>query len=362
MNQEEIVKKTIKPALEFLEMIKSGNKVVIIHAHDNDSISSAAVMYRLIMRKFKMKPFLVSSGMNFSVTDDVFKKLKEIKPDFVIIVDIAQISKEIENKLNEYKVLSIDHHGPFEYEKIIYSNPRLFKKDIYLPASYICYKIYEHYYKSDEVSWVAGIGVLGDHGVTQCLDLFEKIKKNYPELVDDIEFIDEKLFDYSLIGKLTKIFDSARVVEGRYGAEVGAKVLTKNFSNKDPDVKKLLAWHEITNKEFKRLVSLFYKKREGVGKNILFFMFNSKLSIKSSIAGYLPQFFGDKILIVGQKEKGMYDFSFRRGPKVKTNLRDVVKKSIQDIPNATGGGHEAASAARIEVKYFEKFMKNLEHI
>ena len=93
--------------------------------------------------------------------------------------------------------------------------------------------------------------------------------------------------------------------------------------------------------------------------NIIFYEIPSKLFIKSSLSGYLVQFFDDKILVVAQKKDGKFDVSFRRGEKVKTDLNKMAKRAVVGIPDAEGGGHEAASGARIPVKYLAKFLKQL---
>jgi nanoRNase/pAp phosphatase (c-di-AMP/oligoRNAs hydrolase) len=121
----------------------------------------------------------------------------------------------------------------------------------------------------------------------------------------------------------------------------------------------LYGYFEIVEKEFKKLVANFNKKRKLVKKNIIFYEIPSKLAIKSSLAGYLVQFCKDEVLVIAQKFGDHIDVSFRRGENVKTDLNKMAKKAVKGIPDSQGGGHEAASGARIPAKYIAKFLKQL---
>jgi ribosomal protein S17E len=243
------------------------------------------------------------------------------------------------------KVLNIDHHIPKGYENIVYVNPRLHNKHAYIPVSYLCHKIYTKF--SDDMMWIAGIGVLGDHAVKNCLDLFQNIKRNYPELIGKAELIDEKLYENSLIGKLVRMVDSGRIVIGARGSLKTVEILINAKTFHDVlENKQLKKWNEISEKEFDRIIADFWKNRK-ILNNVMFYEIKSKYQFKSAVAGYLQQSFDDKILAVGQKEGIMLDVSLRRGMKVDTDLAELAMMVVGSIPGSSGGGHEAASAVRI---------------
>ncbi len=362
-----VVESTIGPAVDFINKIEAGDKVVIAHGHDNDSICSAAVLYRLL-KKFKgVDAELFSTKDNFALRDEDVDEIAKADPNHIIVVDIAHVtfSSHVVDTLSSNSSLVIDHHQPIKIPGVTYCNPREFEKKIYMPVSYIVYRIYEKFGDAGDVAWVAGVGVLSDHAVAIAGDLFEKIKKVEPRLIGETNLKEEDLYSYSVIGALAKIFDSARVVEGRVGSVLAARTLVKAKSYQEilnasgGDAAKLMAWSDLVRKEFKRLVADFNKKRKLVKGNIIFYEIPSKLFIKSSLSGYLSQFFADKVLVVAQKSDGRLDVSFRRGEKLKTDLNKMAKRAIAGIPDSEGGGHEAASGARIPVKYLSKFLKQL---
>lgn len=367
MIEKKVVESTIKPAIDFIDKIDSGDRVVIAHGHDNDSICSAVVLYKMLKNFKKVRAMLFATKDNFALRDEDADDVAKMEPDHIIAVDIAHASptSHVEKTLSSNDTLVIDHHEPIKVPGIVYCNPRNYDKKIYMPVSYIAYKIYEKFGDASDVAWIAGIGVLSDHAVSIAADLFEKIKDAEPKLLGQTILKEEDLFSYSILGTLAKIFDSARVVEGRIGSTLAAMVLSRAKSYdeiinpRNRDAEKLMNWSETVRKEFKRLVADFNKKRKLIKRNIIFYEIPSKLFIKSSLSGYLVQFYGDKILVVAQKIGSELDVSFRRGEDVKTDLSRLAKKAVGGIPGAEGGGHEAASGARIPVKYISRFLKQL---
>lgn len=365
--KQNLIGPTINPAVEFIEKIDSGGKVLIAHGHDNDSICSAVVLCKLL-RKFRSADIeLFSTKDNFALRDEDVDEITKLNPGHIIVVDIAHtdFSSHVVKTLSSTSSLVIDHHQPVKLPGVIYCNPRRFDKKIYMPVSYIVYKIFEKFGDASDVAWVAGIGVLSDHAVSVAGDLFDQIKKTNPRLIGVTKLKEEDLFSFSLIGTLAKILDSARVVEGRVGSVLAARALMNAQSYEDiigvrnADAAKLMRWNEIVRKEFKRLVADFNKKRKIIKRGVVFYEIPSKLFIKSSLAGYLAQFYKDKVLVVAQKLGGSFDISFRRGDDVKTDLNKMAKKAVKGISDSQGGGHEAASGARIPIKYMAKFLRQL---
>lgn len=361
-----LVEGTVKPAVDFINKIKSEERVVIVCGHDNDSICSAAVVSKMFTDVKKMTPQIFVTKDNFALTEDDMAEIEKLGPTHVIVLDIAHIaSKKVETSLASYKSLVVDHHQPLQLPGITYCNPRAYDPKIYMPVSYLVYKIYEKLGDPTDAVWIAAVGVLTDHGVSNAKDLFAFVKKNVSHLIGDTELNEKDMFTHSFLGTLAKILDSARIVEGRKGSQLTANFLANSqsyediFNDASADKCPLLYWSEMVKKEFKRLVSDFNRKRKLVKGKIIFYEFNSKMAIKSSLSGYLTQFYKDKILIISQKNGENFDISFRRGDNVKVDLNKLAKKAIAGIPNSEGGGHEAASGARIPVKYIAKFLKQL---
>ena len=364
--KSDVVRKTVVPAVEFFRKISPKDKVVVVHDEDCDGICSGTIL-NIILREFcKKNPAMVSTGWGTTLTKKLAKKILAQRPKRIIITDVAYMDTDLLKKLSgKSKILVVDHHTVKKYKDVVYCNPRLIDEDVYLPAAYLAYKISEILKsKNKKILWVAAIGILGDHGVENCKDVFLRTKKEFPELLGNSEIKSEKLFESSKIGLLTRIIDAGRVVKADVGATHTAKVLlsVKNYDEilepKNLATKKLAGWYGTVKKEFDRLVGEFKEKSIPIG-NALFFELKSKLRIKSTLASAVENFYDDKIIVIGQRTGKHYMISMRRGKNVDTDLDKLIRFAIKNIPGASGGGHPQASAGRILHKYKAVFLKNL---
>ncbi len=365
--RNEIVEKLVNAAADYLKRIKPSDNVLIVHAHDNDSICSAAIIYRMIRHLSEKEPKLFTTENNFSITESDAKKILKTKSDFIIVLDISDVRVDIATQLTKSSgVMIIDHHKPRGHARIVYVNPRIYDREIYLPTTYIAYKIYEKFLDPTGILWIAGVGTLSDMGMKYAEDLFSKIRLADKELVGDCRSIDEELFDNSTLGTLAKIIGSARDAKGLSGVELAMKVLTSAggykeiLEKKSSDSKKLFTYFELVEKEFKRIVDDFHKNKKQI-KNFLVYKIKSKMNIKSAIASYLPKFLDDKILVImlKEKEKDFVNVSFRRGKNVNVDLASLAVALVKGIPNSNGGGHPQAAGGGFPKKYMKSFMKNL---
>jgi len=354
------IKETISPAIGFIESIKPKDKIAIVHGHDSDSICSAAIIYKLIKKLLKADAELIVSELNSILTEKTFSKIKKMNPKHTIIVDIPDISVEILTKLrNASNVLVIDHHMPKGYVKIVYVNPRIYDRESYLPATYLCYKIYEDFFDIKDILWIAGIGTLADMGMKNCLDLFEKIKTVNNELVDDFKAVDETLIGKSLLGKLTQMIEGSMAVKDVAGSIFSLKILLESKNYKDVLKNRTLQeYYNLTEKEFKKTEDDF-KKNKKIIDSILLYEIKSKLKIKSSFASYARRSFDDKVVVVYQREGKYFNASLREGKDLEIDLDRLAKEGVRDIKDSEGGGHIRAAGCRVPTSQFKRFVENL---
>jgi len=296
------------------------------------------------------------------------KKISREKIKFVIFLDTSDVNQQHLDKIREYaKILIVDHHIPKKYYGINYVNPRLKKSKIYIPTTCLAYSIYESNKKN--MLWLAGVGILSDHGVRNCLHIFEELKRKNPDLIENVKsrnivFDENVLFDNSMLGMLTKIIDSGRVVKGIDGAKFVIKTLlkTNNYEKllygSAKQTETILRWYCISKKEMENLINDFEKRKKKIGR-VLFYEFKSKLKIKSSLAGTLSDKYKDKIIVISQLQRSNYKISMRRGKNLNVNLSKMIKTAISDIPGASGGGHPEAVGGTIPKKYMKFFLKNI---
>ena len=354
------IKELISPAVSFIKSFKPKDKIVIVHGYDVDSICSAAILYRLIKNEKNVKPMLQISESNSHLKDATLTKIKKLKPSHTIIVDIANIGVDVITKMRNFsKILIIDHHVPKGYAKITYVNPRMFNREIYLPATYVCYKIYEEFSNPKEIAWIAGVGNLGDMGLKNCPDLFNKIKTEYKELVDDLEQKDEILIEKSLLGKLTQIIDSGMVVKNKTGSIFALKILIDVKKYNDViDNKILSGYYKLVQSEFEKIKKDFEKNKK-ILDNIVLYEVKSTLKLKSNFASYIERSFDDKVIAIYQKDEDCFSFSLRKGKKMTIDLDNLAKEATRSIENADGGGHPDAAGMRVPIKELKPLVENL---
>ena len=367
---EKFIDNLVQPAINFIKTAKSSpSKTIIICDDDCDGISSSVLIAKCL-KNFEIIP-TYESQVSENITKKISSKKNKIK--FAIFLDTADIKQTILNKIKTHaKVLIIDHHVVKKYSGATYVNPRNEQSKVYIPTTCMAYSIYKKIgdkKNTKSVLWLAAVGVLGDHGVKNCRGIFEELKKENYELVENVktrgvEFDDDTLFDNSIIGMLTKIVDSGRVVRGVDGTEFVIKTALhtvdyeKFLAGSTKQTEKILGWYCVAKKELSRLLADFEKNKKQVG-NMLIYEFKSKLKIKSSFASSLSGKHHDKIIVILQEESDQYKISMRRGTSINVDLAQKIQAALSGIPGASGGGHPEAVGGRIPKKYLGQFLKNL---
>jgi len=368
---EKFIDNLVQPAIDFIKTAKSSpHKIIIICDDDCDGISSSVLIAKCL-KKFEIIP-TYESQVSENITKKISSEKNKIK--FVIFLDTADIKQTILNKIKTHaKVLIIDHHVVKKYSGATYVNPRNEQSKVYIPTTCMAYSIYKKICKKNgdkkNMLWLAAVGVLGDHGVKGCMEIFEELKKENYELVENVktrcvEFDDDALFDNSIIGMLTKIVDSGRVVRSIDGTEFVIKTLLRTtdyekfLAGSTKQTEKILGWYCATKKELGRLLADFEKNKKQVGC-MLIYEFKSKLKIKSSFASSLGGKHHDKIIVILQKESDQYKISMRRGANIDVDLAQKIQAALKGIPGASGGGHPEAVGGRIPKQYLQQFLKNL---
>jgi nanoRNase/pAp phosphatase (c-di-AMP/oligoRNAs hydrolase) len=79
------------------------------------------------------------------------------------------------------------------------------------------------------------------------------------------------------------------------------------------------------------------------------------MSVSSDLSNELSYKFPDKVIVVVYLIGAKANISSRG-----KNIREKILKAIEDLEDATGGGHEDAVGARIKVADLEKFKENLD--
>jgi len=341
-----LTKKQVKEIKEHLE--KAQNPVFFFD-NDQDGLCSF-----IILRKFCEKGKGVQVKSYPSMNKDYFRKVNELKADYIFILDKPIVEKDFfeEADKNNIPVVWIDHHE-IDRESIPkfvnYYNPLFNKKKSSEPVTHLCYQISGR----KEDLWLDIIGCTSDKFFSEH---YEEFKKTFPELaVDSNEPFD--ILYKSQIGKVAKILgfalkDTTTNVVNMMKFLIKAKnpydILEENPKN--------IAIHRRFSQIDKKYTQLLDKAKTLAthpGK-ILFFRYGGDLGISSELSNELNYNFPEKIILVARINGSTANFSARG-----KGIRKIVLKAIENIPDSRGGGHENAVGGQIKVEDIEKFMEKL---
>lgn len=341
---------TKKQVKEIKEHLNRAQNPIFFFDNDQDGLCSFLLFQRYLGRgkgvAIKSYPELLK---------DYFRKVNELKADYIFILDKPVVSKEFfeEAEKTNIPIVWIDHH--IIDKKTIpsfvnYYNPLQNKSKSEEPVTALCYQITN---KKEDL-WIAIIGCISDKFTPPFYDEFEE---KYPDLsVKSKEALD--IYYKSQIGRIARIFS------------FGLKDRTTNVINMIRFLIKSKSPYEIleeNNKNyslhhrFRQVESKYQKlfeKAISIGKKqgkILFFQYGGDLSISAELSNELRYFFPDKIVVVAYVKGAKVNISVR-GPK----SRNLLLEAIKDFEDATGGGHEDAVGGQIRIEDLEIFKKNLE--
>ena len=341
---------TEKQIDEIKEHLEKAQNPIFFFDNDPDGLCSYLLLSRWIN---KGKGVAVKSFPDLN--EGYFRKVDELSADYIFILDKPVVSNSFfeEAEQRNIPVVWIDHHEvPTNVPDFVsYYNPVMNKDGKNEPTTYLCYQISE---KKDD-SWLAVIGCISDKFVP---DFYEAFKIKYPDMaVDSKDAFD--IFYKSQIGKIARIFSFA------------LKDRTTNVVNMMRHLMKVTSPYDVLEENSKtyamhnryRQINVRYQKllekakMENADGKILFFQYGGELSISSDLSNELSYRFPGKIIVV------IYVTGVKANISVRgKNVRKLILEAIEDLEDATGGGHEDAVGARIRFDDLEKFREKLREL
>jgi single-stranded DNA-specific DHH superfamily exonuclease len=342
-----LTKKQIKEIKEHLE--KSQNPLFLFD-NDQDGLCSFLLLQRFIKRG-KGYPIKVSPKL----TKDYFRKVDELNSDYIFILDQPEVSEEFFEKVQEKNIplVWIDHHeikDNYIPKFIHYYNPAYNKKPSSEPTTALCYQITQ----KDQDLWLGVAGCVADHFIP---DFYTEFKRQYPELSTENKEAFGILYN-SEIGKISRILgfglkdrmsNVISMMKMLYKAKNPYDILNESKENKAV----LSRFYEV-EKKFNKFID---KAKKQSKEEILFFKYAGEISMSADLANKLNFLYPKKIIIV----------IYTKGPRANIsgrgkNIRELVLKAIQPLENSTGGGHENAVGAQINLNQVDDFEKNIKNL
>jgi len=332
------------------EHLEKAQNPVFFFDNDPDGLCSFLLLQRFL-GKGKGVPIKSFPGLD----ESYFRKISELNADYVFILDKPVVSEDFFNRVHEVNlpIVWIDHHE-VDKEKVPkfvdYYNPMYNEEKTNEPVTALCYQVNNN----KDLLWLAVVGCISDKFFP---DFYEEFKRKYPDLSNDSEDAFGVLFS-SQIGKIVQIFNFAlkdrttNVINMiRFLMEAKSPYDVLNECGKNRSMHKRF---EQINSKYQKLL----KKAVAVGRNsgrVLFFRFGGDLSISKDLSNELSYLFQDKYIVVAYV-KGNYANISARGE----NIRKAVLKAIDNLENASGGGHKDAVGARVQLEDLEEFRNIIE--
>ncbi len=340
LNQEQLNK--IKQTLE-----QSQNPLFFFD-NDVDGLCSFLILQRSLDRG---KGVAIKSFPDLN--DTYLRKVEELNPDLIVILDKPRVSQEFINQVLEKNlpIMWIDHHN-IQVEKDIVD------KIIYLnsypsaePTTYIAQKIFNR----QEDLWLAIIGCIGD---VYMPDFAKKFSQENPELFNSKLTAFDSLY-MTEIGKTIKILNFG-LKDTTTNVLNLMKLLKKATSPQDilqetPQTKYLHHHFNQINKEYTKLLEKAEAQKQE--DKLLFFTYAGPISMSSEISNELYFKHKEKIIVVAYKKQDTVNISMRG-----KNVLELTKKAIEGFEDATGGGHQDATGARIKTDDLDEFKKRVEEL
>ncbi|MBR9704820.1 DHH family phosphoesterase [Candidatus Pacearchaeota archaeon] len=335
---------------EIREHLEKAQNPLFFFDNDNDGLVSFLLLRRFIGRG---KGVAIKSFPDLSL--NYYRKVYELNPDYVFILDKPIVSDEFIEKVkkNNLPIVWIDHHNVKkpEIEGVSYYNP--FHNDgTNEPVSYICHKITEN--KKD--MWLTMIGNISDCYMP---DFYSEFYKKYPELGKKDPDSAFDLLYKSEIGKISRILDfslkdtTTNVVNMiRFMVDVKGPM---DILEENSKTKHILKRFDEINSKYQELIK---RARECEDDKLIYFQYGGSLSLSGNLANQLVYEYPGKYIVVVFINGDLANISLR-GPG---DVRELTNNAIKDIPDATGGGHKGATGAKMSISSLSKFKENIEKL
>jgi len=279
------------------------------------------------------------------------RKVEELNPDAVFVLDKAEISKEFIDALEEkgIPITWIDHHETKTVKELIVKTSYYTSYPASEPTTYIAQKIFN---RQDDL-WLAMIGCIGD---VYMPDFAEKFTEQNPELfnsgISAFEALNTteigkmtRMLNFGLMDSITCVVD---LIKYLFKASGPYDLLEENQETKHFH-KRYAQLNEFFNKQIDKAEDIFDEN-----SHVLFFTYSGSTSMSAEISNKLCYDHKDKLVVVAFKRQEKANISIRG-----KNALEITKQAIKGIEGATGGGHKEATGAMVPIDDFQKFKENV---
>jgi len=354
-------------AVEYLRDIEEDERVLIVNHWDMDGSSSSAIVSKILeeTRGRGADSVRIPENRKHQVGEGIERMIVEEGVEKLIVVDISvpadRVNELVEN--HGVEVLVIDHHD-FDRvpEKGILVNPRIENPGIYIPASKLCNDISKDF--GLDLDWIAGFGIIQDFGVNQAMELFEKLKRLYPN------YFPSNLNQHNLAkgcryGKYSSVMNVKPYKDTEKCSRLAFEVLTESrglkYVESNDAYSELYQYYEDVSDEIEKIKESFDSDKEVFeDRKLVFFTFESAFHINSSIATQVSIDSPEWIFVTVRLYDGDANVS-SRCQSGRVDLGGMLERSLPESAGreAEAGGHRKAAGASMDAEFVDEFKRNL---
>ena len=333
---------------EIRNQLETAQNPLFFYDNDVDGLCSFLILRRALDRG---KGVVIKSFPDLKA--QYTKKINELNPDTIIILDKAELSEEFVNHAEEkgIPIIWIDHHETKTPQKTIQKTSYYTSYPSAEPTSYIAQKIFNR----PQDLWLAIIGCIGDVYMPSFAKEFSQENPDLlPKNTDAFTALQTttigkmaRMLNFGLMDTTTNIL---KLIKYLFKATTPYDLLEENSSTKQFH-KRVNQLEEFFQKQIQKAESKFDPKSK-----VLFFTYSGNTSMSSEIANRLAFIHKDKLIIVAFLRPEKANISVRG-----KNALKITKAVTKNILGATGGGHEEATGAMVPISDFKKFKKEILH-
>ena len=329
---------------EIRERLEASQNPLFFFDNDNDGLTSF-----LLLKRFLDRGKGVAAKGSHSVEEVYYRKVDELKPDTIFVLDIPGISDEFLERAEQdnIPIVWIDHHdveAPTN-KNVTYYNP--FHNDkTNEPVSYLCHKIANR----PQDIWLAVIGCISDCYMPdfydEFIEKFPELGKADPDSPFDVLFSTEigkiaRILDFSLKDKTTNVL---KMIHFMSKAKGPMDILEENSTTRH-----ILRRYMELNTKYQAILK---KARDQFQEKMIFFRYSGDVSLSSNLANQISYEFPNKVIVVAYVNSSFANLSIR-GNLV--DVREMTLKAVEQLEGARGGGNKHATGARVNTDDLDKF-------
>lgn len=332
---------------EFISNLGS-EKVAIISHNDLDGIGSGKIVSEVVNADY------LDFVSYEDLTDGLIEKLKKEKIKKLILTDLMFDDINFVKKASKFfDVLWIDHHPFMEdvnSEKIVFLNPGGNNR---FCATYLCYYLFSKIENLEYFDWLVACACLSDFTIRENENWMREVFKKY----GDKSKIEPMSSEQGTVQNLKRDLEFA-IIYFRKSNELKkmAELITKNLIENNS----LKKYSNEVKKEVDETVERFDRERKEINGRLLF-VFKPNFGVGALVSNIVSLKNPNKTVINVREVDDGYNVSMRRQDQ-KENMNLLMKKVLEGLENAGGGGHIPAAGGHFMKKDLEKFLERLKKI